>query len=107
MRPGTQANIPWDLFQGRIKVAIAQAATHHQTVGSLLTDLHRCEVLLRGADDPIGALLTVDSPAADELRGALDDHFREDSVQFDGHCAANIVLTAMHAFVQEAARLDP
>lgn len=105
MTPSTDRASPWGLFQHRVKTAISRAATQHETVESLLVDLRRCEVALRGAEDLVGCLEGAASPVAIELRAALKEHREEDPVQFDGTCAANIVLAVMNAFVNASERV--
>lgn len=94
---------PWDRFQARIKAAVSRAADEHETVRNLLVDLRMCEMFLRSPDESLEGF---DSPAATELRAAMEAHAAEDPVRYDEVCAANVVLASMNAIVDAAAEVD-
>jgi hypothetical protein len=94
---------PWNRFQARIKAAISRASDEHETVRDLLTDLRMCEMFLRSPDK---SLEEFDSPAANELRAAMETHAAEDPVRYDEVCAANVVLASMNGIVDAAMEGD-
>lgn len=103
MKSSPDNSSPWDRYQDRIKAAISRAADEHETVDDFLVDLSRCEEILRTSSEPITRLEEAESPASAQLRAAMETHKDQESAQYDGVCAANIVLASMNAIVHRLA----
>ncbi len=62
----------------------------------LIVDLADCVNTLRHKETTIAEL---DNPAAKEIAVALENHAKEDEVQFDDACAANIITDHINAYL--------
>ena len=96
MRPPKGGQRPWIRYQVRIKRAMSLSKESYAIPEMLIVDLADCVNTLRHKEATIAEL---DNPAANAIAIALENHAKEDEVQFDEACAANIIANHINAYL--------